>query len=61
MANWESEPSLQVEYPMVGDYMDAVAIGQYKYYKKLRREETVPAEEQPKSQQEKPKKVDEGT
>ena len=47
---------------MVGDYMDAVSIGQYKYYKKLRREETVPSEEQqPKTEQEKPKAVDEGT
>ena len=62
MNNWETEPSLQVEFPMVGDYLDAVAIGQYRYYKKLRREETVPQEEQPKTEQEKPPKaVDEGT
>lgn len=45
---------------MVGDYIDAVAIGQYRYYKKLRRQETVP-EEAVKETIQKPKSVDKGT
>lgn len=52
MNNWETEPALQVEYPRVGDYMDAVALGQSRYFRKLRREETDPSDlpvEQPKS------------
>jgi len=40
MSTWKNTPSLKSEFPRVSDYIDAVAIGQSRYYTKLRREET---------------------
>ena len=41
MKQYDSDSSLKAEYRELADYIEDVVEGQYRYYKKLRREQTI--------------------